>query len=82
MIQKSYPTEFAGSIQNSKIIIGTSNNPIRTKILPFQTKVAPTASKTIGLKFGFQNWLTDAQWGENLFFDRIGLPTKVLSLRS
>jgi hypothetical protein len=30
----SYPTEFAGSTQNPKKIIGTSNQPIRTKIFP------------------------------------------------
>jgi hypothetical protein len=32
-----YPTEFAGSTQNSKKIIGTSNQPIRKK--SFQKKV-------------------------------------------
>jgi hypothetical protein len=29
-----YPTEFAGSTQNPKKIIGTPNPPIRTKKLP------------------------------------------------
>jgi hypothetical protein len=29
-----YPTEFAGSTQNPKKMIGTSNQPIRTKIFP------------------------------------------------
>jgi hypothetical protein len=30
----SYPTEFAGSTQNLKKMIGTPNLPIKTKIFP------------------------------------------------
>jgi hypothetical protein len=34
---RSYQTEFAGSTQNPKNIIGTSNQPFRTKIFPKKT---------------------------------------------
>jgi hypothetical protein len=36
-----YPTEFAGTTQNPKKNIGTSNQPIRTKILPKKECLVP-----------------------------------------
>jgi hypothetical protein len=36
-----YPTEFAGSIQNPKKIILTSNQPIRTKMFPKKVCLVP-----------------------------------------
>jgi hypothetical protein len=36
-----YPTEFAGSTQNQKKIIGTSNLPVKTKIFPKNVCLVP-----------------------------------------
>jgi hypothetical protein len=37
----AYPTEFAGSTQNPKKIIGTPNQQIKTKILPKKNCLVP-----------------------------------------
>jgi hypothetical protein len=62
-----YKTEFAGSTQNPIKINGTPNLPTRTKIFPkksmfsslkvkkSQTKFAPGAQKTTGLKLSSKN---------------------------
>jgi hypothetical protein len=50
----SYPTEFAGSAQNLGKIVGTSNQPIRKKILP--KKVCLVSSKCKGALNSYEGY--------------------------
>jgi hypothetical protein len=76
-IRMSYPTEFAGSTQNPKKMIGTPNLPIRTKIFPKKIYLVPQKCKGAKNSYGgYSTEFADSTQNPRKKFGTSNLPIK------